>query len=108
MKGIRVTLKIIQAESFAGHSRVSQVAKSLTKYSLALDSSTFSMCFSCDLLRVVHSRVSRKQVANFTVLRNLHQLNAKPSTNKSHKIQGNKLMQLLHFLSWNKANLNVM
>ena len=35
----------------------------------------------------------------------LHQLNTKPSTIKSHKIQGNKLKQLQHFLSWNKANI---
>ena len=35
----------------------------------------------------------------------LHQLNAKPNTIKSHKIQGNKLKQLQHFLSWNKANI---
>ena len=36
---------------------------------------------------------------------NLHQLNTKPNTIKSHKIQGTKLKQLQHFLSWNKANI---
>ena len=35
----------------------------------------------------------------------LHQLNTKPNIIKSHKIQGNKLKQLQHFLSWNKANI---
>ena len=35
----------------------------------------------------------------------LHQLNTKPNTIKSHKIQGTKLMQLQHFMSWNKANI---
>ena len=35
----------------------------------------------------------------------LHQLNTKPNTIKSHKIQGTKLKQLQHFLSWNKANI---
>ena len=35
----------------------------------------------------------------------LHQLNTKPNTIKSHKIQGNKLKKLQHFLSWNKANI---
>ena len=35
----------------------------------------------------------------------LHQLNTKPYTIKSHKIQGTKLKQLQHFLSWNKANI---
>ena len=34
-----------------------------------------------------------------------HQLNTKPNIIKSHKIQGNKLKQLQHFLSWNKANI---
>ena len=35
----------------------------------------------------------------------LHQLNTKPNTIKSHKIQGTKLKQLQHFLLWNKANI---
>ena len=35
----------------------------------------------------------------------LHQLDTKPNTIKSHKIQGIKLNQLQHFLSWNKANI---
>ena len=35
----------------------------------------------------------------------LHQLNTKPNTIKSHKIQGTKLKQSQHFLSWNKANI---
>ena len=34
-----------------------------------------------------------------------HQLNTKPNTIKSHKIQGTTLKQLQHFLSWNKANI---
>ena len=35
----------------------------------------------------------------------LHQLNTKLNTIKSHKIQGTKLKQSQHFLSWNKANI---
>ena len=35
----------------------------------------------------------------------LHQLSTKPNTIKSHKIEGTKLKQLQHFLSWNKANI---
>ena len=35
----------------------------------------------------------------------LHQLNTKAKTIKSHKIQGTKLKQIQHFLSWNKANI---
>ena len=30
-------------------------------------------------------------------------VNTKLITNKSHKIQGNKLMKLQHFLSWDKV-----
>ena len=35
----------------------------------------------------------------------LYQLNTKPNTIKSHKIQSTKLIQLQHLLSWNKANI---
>ena len=42
---------------------------------------------------------------NFQLSLSLHQLNTKPNTIKSHKIRGNKLNQLQHFLSWNKANI---
>ena len=35
----------------------------------------------------------------------LHQLNTKSNTIKCHKVQGYKLKQLQHFLSWNKANI---
>ena len=48
------------------------------------------------------SRTSRELVAKCTNLQlslSLHQLNTKPNTIKSHKIQGNKLKQLQHFLS---------
>ena len=51
---------------------------------------------------------SRKFLAKSTDLQislSLHQLNTKPNTIKSHKIQGTKLEQLQHFLLWNKANI---
>ena len=54
------------------------------------------------------SRTSHELVAKCTDLQlslSLHQLNTKPNTIKSHKIQGTKLKQLQHFLSWNKANI---
>ena len=44
----------------------------------------------------------RELVAKYTDLQlslSLHQLNTKLNTTKSHKIQGNKLKQLQHFLS---------
>ena len=54
------------------------------------------------------SRTSHELVVKCTDLHlslSLHQLNIKPNTIKSHKIQGTKLKQLQHFLSWNKANI---
>ena len=53
------------------------------------------------LLRVSYSR--NPLILYLSLI--LHQLNTKPNTIKSHKIQGNKLKQLQHFLSWNKANI---
>ena len=53
-------------------------------------------------------RTSSELVAkctDFHLSLSLHQLNTKPNTIKSHKIQGTKLKQLQHFLSWNKANI---
>ena len=42
---------------------------------------------------------------DFQLSLSLHQLNTKPNTIKSHKIQGTKLKQMQHFLSWNKVNI---
>ena len=53
------------------------------------------------LLRVSYSR--NPLILYLSLI--LHKLNTKPNTIKSHKIQGNKLKQLQHFLSWNKANI---
>ena len=54
------------------------------------------------------SRTSRELVTKCPDLHlslSLHQLNTKPNTIKSHKIQEIKLKQLQHFLSWNKVNI---
>ena len=48
MKGKKVTLKILQAKSFVGISRVGPSRKTLTKLTAWHDSSAFSMCFSRD------------------------------------------------------------
>ena len=66
------------------------------------------MCFSHPFSREPFSQTSRELVAKCIDLHLsliLHQLNTKPNTIKSHKIQGTKLKQLQHFLSWNKANI---
>ena len=70
---------------------------------------SFQSCAShMSFSRESFSRTSRELVAKCTDLQlslSLHQLNTKPNTIKSHKIQGPKLNQLQHFLSWNKANI---
>ena len=52
---------------------------------------------------------SRKTLVKSTCSSNtcsiLHQLNTTLNTTKSHKIQGTKLKQLQHLLSWNKTNI---
>ena len=67
------------------------------------DSLASNMCFSRALftgtLLASYSQANRKTVLI------LHQLNTKLNTIKSHKIQGTKLKQLQHFLSWNIANI---
>ena len=58
--------------------------------------------------RKLFLRTSLELIAKCTDLQlslSLHQLNTKPNTIKSHKIQWKKLKQLRHFLSWNKATI---
>ena len=96
---------IIQVESFASHLQVWQVTKWLTKYNLARECSVSSMCFSRDLSRVVHSRVSREQVANFIVFIILHQTLTLNLYIKSHKHTGKRLIkynQIWHGIKANK------
>ena len=57
------------------------------------------------LLQVSFSRASREIHLFFNSCSILHQLNTKPNTIKSHKKTRNKIMQIQHFLSWNKANI---
>ena len=59
------------------------------------------MCSSHALSRLSFSR--NPLILHLSL--SLHQLNTKPNTIKSHKIQGTKLEQLQHFFSWNKANI---
>ena len=109
VNGKKVTLKIIQAKSFKGTSRDGLSHEVLTKYSLVLDSSASNMCFSRALFKgtflLNFLRASRETTLIFISCSILHQLNTKPNIIKSHKIQGNYLMHLQNFLSWNKANI---
>ena len=49
VKGKKVTLKILQAESFVGTSLDGMSHEVLTKYNLTLDFLASIMCFSCGL-----------------------------------------------------------
>ena len=75
----------------------------LVKYSLTFDSLATSMCFLRTLFArtflVNLLRASCKTALIFILCLIFHQLNTKPNTIKSRKIQGTKLMQLQHFLS---------
>ena len=56
VKSKKVTLKILQAESFTGTSRDGLSREALEKYSLALDFLASSMCFSCGLFAGTFTR----------------------------------------------------
>ena len=109
MKGKKVTYKnppdIVFRNYLAGnpYSRDTRENDSLARL-FSFQSYAPYMPFS----RETFSRTSRELVVKFTDLQlslSFHQLNTKPNTIKSHKIQGNKLKKLQHFLSWNKANI---
>ena len=85
----------------------------LTKYSrnatwhltFQLPTCASHMAFSRKPLLANFLWASRKTALIFIACLILYQLNTKPNTIKSHKIRGNKIMQLQHFLSCNKANI---
>ena len=102
MNGIRVTLKIPTISAFHVSSRELAKLRDKSRNTLTLQLPacaphvTFAGC------------TAHEQSHKINFLSNVHQLNTKPNTNKSHKIQENKLMKLQHFLSWDKVNINVM
>ena len=102
VKGKKVTLK----KSFRQRvSRVSPSCETHAKLIAWCDSSASSMCFSRDSFAGRLRETLAKSTCSSNTCSILHQLNTKPNTIKSHKIQENKLMQLQHFLSWNKTNI---
>ena len=109
VKDKKVTLKIFQVENFAGTSRDGLSHEALEKCSQKLDSSTSTcaslMPFSPKPLLLSFSWICRETALIFILCLILHQLNTKPNTIKSHKIQGTKFMQLQHFLLWNKVKI---
>ena len=90
VKDKKVTLKILQAKSFAGTSQDDLSREVLAKFSLILDISASNMYFSCGLftetLLTNFLRDSQKTALIFIVSLIFHQLNTKLNTIKSHKI----------------------
>ena len=105
VKGKKVTLKNPQGRIFYDYLAGRPYLRDIHKNDSLARLFSFQSCAShvpfCGL-------ASRKFLAKSTDLQislSLHQLNTKPNTIKSHKIQGTKLEQLQHFLLWNKANI---
>ena len=105
-EGIRKSLsKIFQAECFTTILQEGLTRETLTKTIAWHDSSASShVLLTCPFC----GNPSRDLVTRCTDLQlslSIHQLNTKPNTIRSQKIQGTKLKKLHHFLSWNKANI---
>ena len=66
---------------------------------------SFQSCAPHVLFRDLGSHELLTKSTDLQINLSFHQLNTKPNKIKSHKIQGTKLEQLQHFLSWNKANI---
>ena len=72
---------------------------------LQLPTCASHVAFSQVLLLASFLQASREIAMIFIACLIFHQLNTKSNIIKFHKIQGNNLLQLQYFLSWNKANI---
>ena len=89
-----------QAVNFASISREGLTRETLAKSSRLAWLFSFQHVLLTWLFRKLASREIHLFFNSYSIF---HQLNTKPNTIKSHKIQWTKLKQLQHFLSWNKA-----
>ena len=109
VKGKKVTLKNLPGKMFRDYLAGRPYPRDTRENdSLAWLFSFQSCAPHMPFLQEPFSRTSHELVTKCTDLQlslSLHQLNTKPNTIKSHKIQETKLKQLQHFLSWNKANI---
>ena len=88
------------------HSREGLTREILTKLTAWHDSSASSYVLLTWLLRgLAFCELLTKSTCSSNICSIFHQLNTKPNTIKSHRIQGTKLKQLQHFFSRNKANI---
>ena len=102
MKGKKGTLKHLLGRMF----REYLVGRPYWRDTHEIDSLTQLFSFQSCAPRMALSQVSfswNPLILHWSLI--LHQLNTKPNIIKSYKIQGSKLKQLQHFLSWNKANI---
>ena len=102
MKGTKVTLKNPSGKIFRDY----LAGRTYPRDTHENDSLVWLFSFHLCAPHMALSRVSFSRnplILHLSLI--LHQLNTKPNTIKSHKIQGNKLKQLQHILSWNKANI---
>ena len=111
VKGKQVTLKNPSSRESRGYLAGRPYLQDTCKIDSLARLFSFQSCSShVPFSREPFSWTSHKLVAKCTDLQlslSLYQLNTKPNTIKSHKIQETKLKQLQHFLSWNKANINI-
>ena len=109
VKGREVTFKNPPGREFHGYLAGRPYPRNTCKIDSLARLFIFQSCAShMPFSREPLSQTSRELVTKCPDLHlslSLHQLNTKPNTIKSHKIQGTKLKQLQHFLSWNKANI---
>ena len=106
VKGKKVTLKNPPGREFCRY----LAGQPFSRDTRETDSLARLFSFQHVLLKwLLHGLASRETLTKSTCSSNtcsiLHKLNTKPNTIESHKIQGTKLKQLQHFLSWNKANI---
>ena len=99
VKGIRVTLKILAVSAFRKSSHELAKSRDESWNSLTLQ----LLAFTSHVTFLGYTTCEPSREINFLI--NLHQLNTKPNTIKSHKIQENESLQLQHFLPWNKVNI---
>ena len=106
VKGKKVILKNPLGRMFLGYLVRSPYARDTREILQVGMTFQLPVCASHVALSWVgFSWASREIHLFFNLYSIIHQLNTKSNTIKSHKIQGKKLKQLQHFLSWNKANI---
>ena len=101
MKGKKVTFKNPSGREFRVYLTSSPFSWDIRE----TDSLTRLFNFQHVLLTWLFRGLASRKIHLSNTCLILHQLNTKPNTIKTHKIQGTKLKQIQHFLSWKKVNI---